>query len=109
MKAMSPARPTPTLPPYRMEGGCRTRPVTSVISSLTMIPNSRTYGSVLKLALRIYEREQSRVSQGPASQRAPATALTWTRQGLHAAPTSLLISSCRSGADLAVALIMVEV
>lgn len=62
-------------PPYRMEGGCRTRPVTSVISSFTMIPNSRTYGSVLKLALRI----------------------------------NLLISSCRSGADLAVALIIVEV
>lgn len=31
-----------TLPPYRMEGACRTRPFTSVISSLTITPNSRT-------------------------------------------------------------------
>lgn len=53
-----PAQPARTLPPYRMEGGCRTRPVTSVISSLTMIPNSRTYGSVLKLALLILKRRE---------------------------------------------------
>ena len=33
---------SPTLPPYRMEGACRTRPFTSVISSLTITPNSRT-------------------------------------------------------------------
>lgn len=42
-----------TLPPYRMEGACSTRPLTSVISSRTITPNSRTYGSVLKLALLI--------------------------------------------------------
>lgn len=50
-----------TLPPYRMDGACKTRPFTSVISSLTITPNSRTYGSVLKLALLIWGRKKSNV------------------------------------------------
>lgn len=83
-----------------------------------MIPNSRTYGSVLKLALRILskEKEEDRSVEAISAQ---STGMCVGGGGILEYPilekprdpvlTNLLISSCRSGADLAVALIMVEV
>ena len=48
----------PTLPPYWILGGFNTRPWTSTIVGMMLIPNVCRYGSELKFAFRTCKRQQ---------------------------------------------------